>query len=163
MVAVVKGRKLTKAQRQGLIADLARRQRLGSQEEIVRALSSVGAKVTQSTVSRDIEELGLVKVRDGSGGHRYAPAGAPASNGKHHLHVLAREFLLSAEPSGNLVVVRTPPGTANALASAIDLAGVPGVLGTVAGDDTILVIAGGRTSGRTVARTLLGLVEGAPA
>jgi transcriptional regulator of arginine metabolism len=151
---------LTKAQRQDLILDLVRRRALRSQEDIARALADEGAPVTQSTVSRDIEELGLVKVRDADGRLRYAPPGAvPSSHGDSQLHVLAKAFLLSAEPSGNLVVVRTPPGAAQALASAIDLSGVPGVLGTVAGDDTILLIAAPKTSGRSLARRLLDLTK----
>jgi transcriptional regulator of arginine metabolism len=150
---------LTKAQRHDLVLDLVRRQALRSQEDIARALADEGAPVTQSTVSRDIEELGLVKVRDADGRLRYAPPGASASHGESQLHVLAKAFLLSAESSGNLVVVRTPPGAAQALASALDGAALPGVLGTVAGDDTILLIAAPKTSGRSLSRRLLDLVK----
>ncbi|MBI4260543.1 MAG: arginine repressor [Actinobacteria bacterium] len=157
-------RTMTKVQRQELIARLTGRELLASQEDIARALAEAGAPVTQSTVSRDIEELGLVKVRDGSGRPRYAMPGEAQPHREGHLRLLAREFLLSAQASGNLAVVRTPPGAANALASAIDTSSLPGVLGTVAGDDTILVVAAPRTSGRALARRLQALSgpEGRP-
>lgn len=146
--------KLTKAQRQALIAELTRKHRLSSQEDIARALARAGAPVAQSTVSRDIEELGLVKVRDAAGRLRYAVPEEAVPHRETHLRTLLREFMLSAATSGNLVVVKTPPGTANALASALDRNGVPGVLGTVAGDDTILIVAARGTTAPGIVRRL---------
>lgn len=145
---------MTKRQRQGAILDLVRRTALSSQKEIARALSRTGITVGQSTVSRDVEELGLVRVRDGQGRLRYALPTEVVPHGEPHLRALAREFLLSVEASGNLVVAKTPPGAANALAEAIDRSKLPGVLGTVAGDDTILLVVTEGASSRAVSRGL---------
>jgi transcriptional regulator of arginine metabolism len=146
--------KLTKAQRQAMIAQIIRKQRVSSQRDIVRALARAGAPVAQSTVSRDIEELGLVKVRDADGRQRYAMPGEGAPHRDAHLRTMVREFMLSVERSGNLAVVRTPPGTANALGGALDAADIPGVLGTVAGDDTILVVVAPRATASGIVRRL---------
>jgi transcriptional regulator of arginine metabolism len=120
-----------------------------SQSELARLLAADGLVVTQATLSRDLEEMGAAKVRHPSGGTIYAlgdEAPGPilralteATEGR--VSRLAAELLVSVEASANLVVARTPPGGANLLASAIDRAGMPDVLGTIAGDDTVLLIA----------------------
>ena len=151
-----------KRQRQQAILDLVRREALGSQRAIRDRLRRAGFEAAQSTISRDLDELGLTRVRDGEGRLRYAlpgeghPAGAPG-----RLRHLMQEFALSMEASGNLVLVRTPPGAANALAEGIDEAAIDGVAGTVAGDDTILVVARERVGGRRLLGRLRRIAEGA--
>jgi transcriptional regulator of arginine metabolism len=143
-----------KRQRQEALLELVRREPLASQEEIRRRLAKLGHRATQSTISRDLEELGLVRGRGPDGRHRYLPAG----NGEVHAGVpldsLLRGFATSVEASGNLLVIKTLPGTANAVASGLDRSGLDDVLGTVAGDDTIVVVVRESAGGRKVARTL---------
>jgi transcriptional regulator of arginine metabolism len=143
-----------KRQRQEALLDLVRREPLSSQEEIRRRLAKLGHRATQSTISRDLEELGLVRGRGSDGRHRYLPAG----NGEVHpgvpLDSLLRGFATSVEASGNLLVIKTLPGTANAVASGLDRSGVDEILGTVAGDDTILIVLREGTGGRRAARKL---------
>jgi transcriptional regulator of arginine metabolism len=142
-----------KRQRQQAILELVRREPLGSQVEIQTRLAVFGHPATQSTISRDLDELGLVRVRDGRGHLRYAePTEATAQASASRLRMLLQEFLVSIEPSGTLALAVTPPGAANAVAEAIDHAGIEGVLGTVAGDNTILIVAKEGTKGSTVAR-----------
>jgi transcriptional regulator of arginine metabolism len=110
--------------------------RLHTQEELARALSALGISATQVTLSRDIRELGLVKTPQGYAAH--SADAAPTGPG---FASVAREFLLDIRVAQNLLVLRTPPATANALASALDQEDWPEVTGTIAGDDTVLVIA----------------------
>ena len=128
-----------KRQRQQALLELIRDERLGSQEEIRDRLAKLGHRATQSTISRDLEELGLVRARDG-GVARYVVATEEEPHPRIPVEALLREFCLSVDGSGNLLVLKTMPGTANAVASGMDQAPIPGVLGTVAGDDTILVV-----------------------
>jgi transcriptional regulator of arginine metabolism len=130
-----------KARRQGLILDLIDREALHSQEQLRRRLHQHGFEATQATISRDIKELGLVK-RAGDGA--YQRLGAEASNPATVLGALERaaaEFLRRVDRVQQLVVVRTGAGQAQPLALAIDRAQLPEAVGTIAGDDTILVIA----------------------
>lgn len=148
---------MSKAQRQYAIAELLETTAIRSQGELVDALADSGITVTQATVSRDLEELGVVKVRVPGGEYVYAipePHERPASD--DHVRRVLSEWLVSAESSGNLVVLRTPPGTAHVVASALDRSSppLPGVLGTVAGDDTLLVIASEGCSGAELADQL---------
>lgn len=147
-----------KVQRQQALLDLVARIPLGSQREIRDRLERMGHPATQSTVSRDLEELGLVRVRDGSGRLRYTtgdPASGPGPTAPApRLRALLAELAVGVDASGNLAVVHTLSGAANAVAEAIDRAGVDGVLATVAGDNTILVVAREGTRGRTVAGRL---------
>ena len=140
----------TKAARHALIGALLARGAVASQQQLADLLIDEGVSVTQATLSRDLVELRAVKVRTPSGGLVYAvPAeGAvrPAAATDQEMLAtrlarLCEELLLTAEASGNLVVLRTPPGAAQFLASAIDHSVLPAVLGTIAGDDTVLVIA----------------------
>ena len=145
----------TKRGRQRALLDLLRREPLGSQQEIRDRLASEGYPATQSTISRDLEELGLVRVRDGDGHLRYAdPNDVPAARSDRHLRGVLTEFVAGVESSGNLVVVWTPPGAANAVAEVLDRAALPGVLATVAGDNTILVVAREGTRSSSVAKRL---------
>lgn len=149
------------------IVELLETHRVRSQSELARLLADDGLAVTQTTLSRDLDELGAVKIRDDAGDLVYAvpaeggdptPRLAP-QNGEvtARLARLAGELLVSAEASANLVVLRTPPGAAQFLASALDRAALPDVIGTIAGDDTVLLISRDPAGGATLAERMLGL------
>jgi transcriptional regulator of arginine metabolism len=145
----------TKRRRQRALLELVRTAPLSTQHEIQRRLAELGHDATQSTISRDLEELGLVRVRDGEGRLRYTlatEAATAAASGR--LKSMLNEYAVSIESSGNLVVIVTPPGAANPLADAMDHVPVDGVVGTVAGDNTILVIAREGVRGSLVAERL---------
>ncbi|HUJ04565.1 MAG TPA: arginine repressor [Streptosporangiaceae bacterium] len=162
-----------------------------SQEELADRLAGLGIRVTQATLSRDLDELGAVRLRGPGGALVYAlppdPADAPADADDALLRraaaavagtaglaagpvaaaaaglvKVAADLLLSAEASGNLVVLRTPPGAAQLMASMIDRSAMPAVLGTVAGDDTVLVVARDPAGGDELADALLRLAERRP-
>ncbi len=157
----------TKAARQQLVVDLLSTHEVRSQTELAELLADNGLVVTQATLSRDLVDLDAVKVRAGSGSLVYAvpaeggdrspapPRETAASEGR--LARLLEELLVSAEASANLVVLRTPPGAANFLASALDKADLGDVLGTIAGDDTVVVISRDPVGGEGVVRRLVGL------
>lgn len=135
--------------RQQRIVDILTRESVGSQASLAQRLAADGVRVTQATLSRDLVELGAVKVRHGrqlvyavpgEGGDR-TPVSGITADADARLRRSCAELLVTATVSGNLVVLRTPPGAANFLASGIDHADVEHVLGTIAGDDTILIIA----------------------
>jgi transcriptional regulator of arginine metabolism len=139
----------SRAARHDRIVALIGAHQFRSQAELAKALEESGFSVTQATLSRDLDELGAVKLRTPDGGlptYVIPEDGSPLSARSAHddpplrLARLLGELLVSAEASANIVVLRTPPGASNFLASAIDRARLPQVLGTVAGDDTILVI-----------------------
>jgi transcriptional regulator of arginine metabolism len=149
-------------ERQGAILRLIRERVISTQSELAEALREAGYDVVQTTVSRDVHELGLVKVRAPSGRLVYALAGAPDRDRLRELEAALRRWARSLEASGNLVLVLTPPGYASALAQAIDEAEHPRVLGTVAGENTILVVAREGTSGAALRDELREhLLEGA--
>jgi transcriptional regulator of arginine metabolism len=184
---------VTKAARHAQIAGILERTAVRSQEELADCLASRGVRVTQTTLSRDLEELGAVRLRGPDGalfyalpgepggpgsrpglaqapaatrpaqaqatGPAQAPATRPAQEPTARLARAAAELLVAAEASGNLVVLRTPAGAAQFLASVIDHADWPGILGTVAGDDTVLVIARDPPGGDELAQALLRLAE----
>jgi transcriptional regulator of arginine metabolism len=190
---------VTKTARQAQIAGILTRTAVRSQDELSHLLAERGVTVTQATLSRDLDELGAVRLRAPDGALVYAlpeepggpgsrpgglpgslstlpgPAGAPRraagasgraadSSGADRdpsgrLARVASEFLLSAEASANLVVLRSPAGAAQFLASAVDHAAWPSILGTVAGDDTVLVIAREPDGGGEVADALLRIAE----
>ncbi|MFC6707408.1 arginine repressor [Flexivirga alba] len=138
--------------RQQRIVEVLTRESVGSQASLAQRLKADGIQVTQATLSRDLLELGAVKVRHGrqlvyavpgEGGNRTLVSGVDGLDTQTdaRLRRICAELLVAATVSGNLVVLRTPPGAANFLASAIDHADLPHVLGTIAGDDTILIIA----------------------
>src|SRR5204862_3986996 len=118
-----------RARQQALMA-LVRTQPMASQHEIQERLSVLGHEATQSTISRDLEELGLVRIRDAVGHLRYGwPKDTAALGAASRLRTLLSEFLVSVDSSGNLVVLKTTPGAANAVADVLDRAGVEGGLG----------------------------------
>jgi transcriptional regulator of arginine metabolism len=132
----------TKTARHARITEVIRTSTVASQSDLAERLRVEGWNVTQATVSRDLEELQAFKVR---GAYVIPPENdpplRPAEEAPARLQRLLRELLTGADASGNLVVLRTPPGAAQFLASAIDRAGLPDILGTIAGDDTILLVA----------------------
>ena len=130
-----------KQHRQQTLLRLVVERRLATQQDVVRALRASGFAATQATVSRDIVELGLVKVSR-EGAHVYAPpAIAPATGGLERLRRFCEEYRVQGAVAGNLVILKTPPGTANALAIALDTSGFSDVVGTLAGDDTVFIAA----------------------
>jgi transcriptional regulator of arginine metabolism len=150
----------TKFDRQGAILRLVQERRLSTQEEVAEALHQEGLEAVQATISRDIAQLGLVKVRDEGGRLVYALPGAADLDRLSELTSALRRWAVSLEPSANLLVIRTPPGCANALARVIDEARLPDVLGTIAGDDTITVIARESVQGAAIERELRHHLEG---
>jgi transcriptional regulator of arginine metabolism len=178
----------TKASRQAWVAATLAGRQIRSQEELARLLNERGMPVTQATLSRDLEELGAVRVRAADGSLVYALPGEPGGPGSRpggvsgatgpdpaagppggsggsggpagsRIGRVASELLISAEASANMVVLRTPAGAAQFLASVIDHAAWPSILGTVAGDDTVLVISRDPAGGADLAARLLALAE----
>jgi transcriptional regulator of arginine metabolism len=146
----------TKTQRQHRVSQILKKESVTSQAELVRLLAEQGVDATQVTVSRDLEELGAVKVRRGGSAMVYALPAGPDDRPAPELHLrrVLGEWVAEVTSSANLVIVRTPPGCAHVVASALDRAGLPEIAGTVAGDDTVLVIAADRVKGSVVARRL---------
>jgi len=132
---------VNRRERQSAILALVRERALSTQAEVAAALKDAGFDVVQTTVSRDIADLGLVKVRAPSGRLVYAPPGTSDSDRLRALGAAMRRYAIGVESAGTLVVLTTPSGYANALAQAIDEAGHSGIAGTVAGDNTIFVAA----------------------
>jgi transcriptional regulator of arginine metabolism len=170
---VTAGIPLTKSARQQKITDLLAKHPVRSQTELAELLAAAGVVVTQATLSRDLVELDAVKVRAGSGALVYAvPAEGgdrtprPATDSAASETRLARllgELLTSADASANMALLRTPPGAAQFLASAFDHAAMDDVLGTVAGDDTVLVISRRPDGGSDLARRFLAIANGTAA
>lgn len=150
-----------KAKRQQAILSLVTRERLSSQQAIRWRLSYLGLEATQSTISRDVEELGLARVHDRQGVRYVVPGAAagpvPVNMLRHALQEFALSFVVGAN---ELLIVRTPPGAASALGEAIDRASLPDVAGTIAGDNTIIVVPGEGSTARGVERTLTTIMEG---
>ncbi|HEV8115845.1 MAG TPA: arginine repressor [Acidimicrobiales bacterium] len=151
--------RLAKTQRQHRIAKLLAERHVGSQTQLVELLSADGVVATQATVSRDLEELGAVKVRVPGGEMVYAVPELSRDRlaPEDHLRRVLADWVVQVGHSGNLVVVQTPPGCAHVVGSAIDRSSVEGILGTVAGDDTLLLVADERTGAATVANKISAL------
>jgi transcriptional regulator of arginine metabolism len=148
-------RQLSKAERQKLVASLVERMRLGTQRELLDALESAGCQVTQATVSRDIRELALEKTRDPLGRLRYVlPNRGRRIDPRETLTALLAQFGRRVVAAQNVVVVQSEIGSAPAIARALDRLEHPLVLGTIAGDDTCLVIAADAPRARELAREL---------
>jgi transcriptional regulator of arginine metabolism len=152
-------RHLSKSERQRLVASLVERMRLGTQQELLDALESAGCQVTQATVSRDIRELSLEKMRDPLGRLRYVlPDRERRIDPRETLKALLAQFGRGAIAAQNIVVVQTEIGSAPAIARALDRLEHPCVIGTIAGDDTCLVVAADQTRARALARELADLI-----
>jgi len=157
---------VTKTQRQHRISELIDHNVISTAAQIVARLHEEGIAATQATVTRDLQELGTVKIRDERGTRRIVMAASPkmAPAPLDHLRRMMGEWVVSVESSANLIVVRTPPGCAHVVASALDRSALSGVLGSVAGDDTVIVITQDEHGGASLAtefRALAGL--GVPA
>jgi transcriptional regulator of arginine metabolism len=148
-------RALAKPERQRLVASVVSRRRVGSQHELAEALAKAGCLVTQATISRDIRELRLEKTSDALGRPRYVlPGRAPRRDPREALAGVLRQFGLRATAAQNIVVVHSELGSAPAIARALDRLEHPKIVGTLAGDDTCLVITSGQREARAVAREL---------
>lgn len=149
------GSRLGKAERQRLIASVISRKRVGTQLELIEALGGAGCRVTQATISRDIRELGLEKARDPLGRPRYVlPEARRRADPREALRAVLGQFARRAIAAQNIVVVVSELGTAPAIARAIDQVGHPRVVGTLAGDDTSLVVTPTAADARSLAREL---------
>jgi len=159
----------TRAARHQRIADLLGSTPVRSQSQLVDLLANEGLRVTQATLSRDLDELGAVRVRDAHGQLCYAVPGEggdstprPATQdgpATDRLRRRCEDLLVSADSSGNIAILRTPPGAAQFLASAVDHSILPDVIGTVAGDDTVLLVTRSTAGGAAVAATLLDIAR----
>lgn len=129
-----------KLRRHFAIMDILSKQRIATQEELCEALSSSGFDVTQATVSRDIKEMYLVKIPDKEGYHYALPETNTARGSYERMKRIFQDSVVSLDYSENLVVIKTLPGAAQSVASLIDSSNHPHILGTVAGDDTVVVV-----------------------
>lgn len=145
---------MNKAYRHSQILKLVRSHHLHTQEELADALRAQGVSATQVTLSRDIRQLGLVKTPGG-----YSQTPSPSTPSVPEFDSVAREFLLDVRLAQNLLVLRTPPGHANAVASALDHADLSEVAGTIAGDDTVLVVAPTARAARGLRAKFLSLLK----
>jgi transcriptional regulator of arginine metabolism len=146
---------MSKRTRQNTLLELVQQQPYRNQDELRRALARRGFDVTQATLSRDIHELGLVKTSDGYAvqeGEQPADAALPPA------FRLVREFVLDIKEAQNLLVVRTAPGSAQPVAAALDAEGWSEMVGTVAGDDTLLIISQNRRSAQKMAARIRGML-----
>lgn len=137
---------IAKKARQGKILEIVRMHSVRSQEELSSLLGTEGVPVTQSTLSRDIRELGLVKVR----GRYQLPGSAPPAAPNEHLRRALEQYVLSTGVSGNIVVVKTSPGNAHPIGVVLDAAQWSEVMGTIAGDDTVFVLVRNSRVGKKV-------------
>ena len=139
-----------KDQRQRAIANLVRTQAVGSQEELGERLAGLGYPVTQATISRDLEQLGAVKVRRG-GQLGYALPDQVNEAASPKLAAVFRDWVRSIDTAANLVVIKTPPGSAHLVGVALDGANLPQLVGTICGDDTIFAACAGASEARALA------------
>ena len=153
------GRPYEKAERQKLIASIVTRRRVGTQHELLDALARAGCQVTQATISRDIRELGLDKTHDVLGRPRYvAPHASRSTDPRDALAGVLSQFGRSVVAAQSIVVVHTELGSAPAVARALDRLEHPRIVGTIAGDDTCLVVAGSNRDATLLARELADFV-----
>ena len=150
------GVKLGKRQRQHLLVRLIETNVVHNQLELVDLLAAEGVVVTTATVSRDLDDLAAIKVRVPGGESAYAIPELPKEQfaPEEHLRRVFGDWVVEVAHSANLVVLRTPPGSAHVVGSALDRAGLPSIIGTVAGDDTLIVVAAEDIGGRAVAAEL---------
>jgi transcriptional regulator of arginine metabolism len=149
---------MNRRERQHAILELVQERALSTQAEVAAALRDEGFDVVQTTVSRDIADLGLVKVRAPSGRLVYAPQGTTDADKLHALGAAMRRYAVSSEIAGNLVILTTPSGYASALSQAIDEASHPAIAGTIAGDNTIFVAARDGQAAHALRDELTGLL-----
>ena len=151
-----------KRQRQAAILKWIESSSIRSQKDIVEALREEGYEVSQTTVSRDLDELGVSKSRNGDGGLIYSvggSAGGGTQGADSILRRMAGQLMLSAEAVSNMVIVRTLVGNAQGLAAAVDAVGIEGIAGTVAGDDTIIIVCSEGVDSREIRSILLSYIK----
>jgi transcriptional regulator of arginine metabolism len=151
--------KVGKTQRQHLVVKLIEQHVVRNQMDLVDLLAGEGVAATQATVSRDLDDLGAIKVRVPGGESAYAIPALPTQQvaPEDHLRRVFGDWVVEVAHSGNLVVLRTPPGSAHVVGSALDRAGLPDILGTVAGDDTLIVVVSEEAGGAAVAEEMTDL------
>ncbi len=151
--------RLAKPQRQHRVTKLLEQYTVTNQAQLVELLAGDGVAATQATVSRDLDELGAIKIRVPGGETAYAIPALPKQQvaPEDHLRRVFGDWVVEVASSANLVVLGTPPGSAHVVASALDRAGLVDIVGTVAGDDTLLVVVDEHVGGEAVARRLRGL------
>lgn len=141
-----------------MIIELVSERDIETQEELQRYLTNAGFDVTQATVSRDIRDLGLTKISNGRGSYCYALQQNNAASGEKYLSIIS-DAVIKTEAAENLVVVKTYPGMAQGAASALDNIGLDGIIGSIAGDDTILLVAKSHDNAGKAADSILRLVS----
>jgi transcriptional regulator of arginine metabolism len=151
--------KLGKRQRQHLVVRLVEQHVVRNQPELLELLAGEGVVVTGATISRDLEDLGAIKVRVPGGESAYAIPELPKEQvaPEDHLRRVFGDWVVEVAHSANLVVLRTPPGSAHVVGSALDRAGLSDIIGTVAGDDTLIVVAAEDVGGQVLADRLADL------
>jgi len=147
---------MNRQQRHAAILRILREHSVSTQTELAEALHAAGHDVVQTTVSRDIHELGLIKIRDANGRLIYAPPEAAEAERADAIAVAFARWAIGVEPSANLVVVVTPHGYASPLAQAIDVARHPRIAGTIAGENTVLLVTREGVSGAKLAEEIRG-------
>jgi transcriptional regulator of arginine metabolism len=147
---------MDKLYRRTQILDLLKREPVATQAELCEKLARRGIQVTQATISRDIEELGLIKTRKG---YRMPGSSGPLNLPQPALPVILKEFLWEVRKAANLVVIKTHPGNAHSVAAALDAEQWSEVVGTVAGDDTIFIATGGAQEASRIRKKILELVK----
>jgi transcriptional regulator of arginine metabolism len=147
---------MSKAQRQHRIVKLLEQHAVTNQGQLVELLEVEGIRATQATVSRDLEDLGAIKVRAGGGDSLYAIPELPKDQvaPEDHLRRVFGDWVVDVAHSGNLIVLRTPPGSAHVVAAALDRSDRAEILGTVAGDDTLLIVVAEDVGGASLAADL---------
>jgi transcriptional regulator of arginine metabolism len=153
---------MSKNERQARLLQLIREKEIGTQEELAAVLNAAGMDVTQATVSRDIKELGLIKVTTGSGQQRYVPMDRSGEVASGRLMKVFAEAVIQLDTAMNLVIIKSLPGMAQACASALDSMQLAGVAGCVAGDDTVFVATHSVEQAETLHRTLNDLAGQGP-
>ncbi|MBE6478717.1 MAG: arginine repressor [Propionibacteriaceae bacterium] len=153
----------SRAARQALILELIQDREIASQNELADILAEQGIRVSQGTLSKDLLDIGAVRVRAATGVLVYAPPNVEAASDHaargQRLARICAEVLVSAEASANLLVIKTPPGAAQYFASAIDRVSLPAILGTIAGDDTVMVISREPDGGQELAAYFLSMAR----
>jgi transcriptional regulator of arginine metabolism len=140
-----------KSKRHLKIMNIIKDEAISTQEDLVKRLLESGIEVTQATISRDIKKLGLIKVPDGHGGYKYSlPVERTQSDIENWMKKMFQDFVIDLDYSENIIILKALPGTAQGLASAIDKAEWEQIMGSVAGDDTILVVIKSREKTREV-------------
>jgi transcriptional regulator of arginine metabolism len=148
---------MTKKQRLSIIKELIEREEIGTQEELTERLNALGYDVSQSTISRDINELNLVKTQGENKKSKYAFVDCGVKTASAQVISLLKQIIVSVDYANNLVVIKTPGGNAGTAGMAVDQMHFPQVIGTVAGDDTLLVVAKSNADAEIIVKTLKNL------